>query len=71
LSETTSGGSHVKVNRLKDSYTWNVEVAAESSSLEHLQAAREKAVAVSRDLEADLRPRSEQVAVPEQVEVPF
>ena len=63
LSETTSGGSRVRVNRLKDSYTWNVEVAAESSSLEHLQAAREKAVEVSRELEAELNPEPEQVEV--------
>ena len=66
-----SGGGLVRINRLKDSYTWNVEVAAESSSLEHLQAAREKAVAISRELDADLRPKSEQVKVPERVEVPF
>jgi hypothetical protein len=69
--ETMPSASHVRVNRLKDSYTWNVEVAAESSSLDDLQAAREKAVAVSRELDADLRPISEQVEMPEQVEVPF
>jgi hypothetical protein len=64
LSDTLSGGSYVRVNRLKDSFTWHVQVPAESSSLEHLQVAKEKAVQLSRELEADLNRKSEQVEVP-------
>ena len=64
MSETLSGGSRVKVNRLKDSYTWNVDVVAESSSLEDLQTAKEKALAISRELEADLDPKPEEARLP-------
>lgn len=46
--------NYVKVNRLKDSYTWNVQVAAASDSLEDLQFARAKAILVSRELEDEL-----------------
>lgn len=59
-----SAGSYVKVNRLKDSYTWNVQVAAQSGALEHLKAAKEDALALSRELERDLNPGVEQVEVP-------
>jgi len=64
MAETASAEvSYVKVNRLKESYTWNVQVAAESGSLEHLQAAKEKALVLSRELEADLNPKVEEVGV--------
>jgi hypothetical protein len=46
-----SEASYVKVNRIRDSYTWNVQVAARSDSLEDLERAKDKAILVSRDLE--------------------
>jgi hypothetical protein len=44
----------VKVNKLKDSYTWNVQVIADSNSLEHLRDAKAKALEIGAELDADL-----------------
>jgi hypothetical protein len=53
---TEASPSWIKVNRLKDSYTWNVQVGAESNSIEGLRIAKDKAVAVGQELQASLSP---------------
>jgi hypothetical protein len=51
-SATEANTSWIKLNRLKNSYTWNIQVAAASSSIEDLRAAREKAVTIASELQA-------------------
>ena len=46
--------SSVRVARAKDYYTWAVTVAAGDESLEALQVAKERALELSRELEAVL-----------------
>lgn len=61
------GPSIVKVNRLKDSYTWNVQVAAENSSLAALREAKDKALALAQEFESELNaqdPKARETEVP-------
>jgi hypothetical protein len=65
-AEATS--SWIRLNRLKDSYTWNVQVVADSNSVEDLRSAKERALEIETELRADLcRPKEE----PEREEVAF
>jgi hypothetical protein len=61
--------SYVRINRLKDSYTWNVQVASVSGSFEDLAVAKERALAISRELEQTLLVQPEPTQVED--EVPF
>jgi hypothetical protein len=55
--------SWIKLNRLKESYTWNIQVGAKSNSIEDLRSAKEKAVEIANELRAELtRPAEEEVA---------
>jgi|GEM_PF-6922940 len=56
--------SSIRVNRLKEGYTWSVQVAATSNSLVDLQEAKGKALALSRELDEELNPRQETAEVP-------
>lgn len=53
-----------RVNRLRSGYSWNVQVAAESSSVEDLQAAKKRAVELGRELDAELNPPVETPEIP-------
>lgn len=56
-STTAEGGSSIRINKLKDGYTWNVHVVAAGSSLEELREAKEKALLLSSELQAELDQR--------------
>jgi hypothetical protein len=46
--------SVVRINKLKDGYSWNVAVTASSSTVEALQEAKESALVIVRQLEEEL-----------------
>lgn len=56
MSTTETGGSFVKVNRLKDSWTWNVSVMANDNSVDEVREAKEKALVIARELGDELNP---------------
>lgn len=63
-------GGLVRINRLRGGYTWNIDVAADTNGIEDLRVAKQKALEISRELEAEFKPAS----IDEQVtkeEVPF
>jgi hypothetical protein len=63
---TEATTSLIRLNRLKDSYTWNVQVVADSNSVEDLRSAKERALEIETELRADLcRPKEE--AEPEEL----
>jgi hypothetical protein len=69
LSTQESAATYVKVNRVKDGWTSNVQVAADDNSLEALAAAKQKALAIIRELHDELNPVVVEEATEE--EVPF
>ncbi len=56
MSTTESAATFVKVNRLKDGWTYNVSVTADDNTTEALQDAKVKALAIIRELNKDLNP---------------
>jgi hypothetical protein len=50
VSTTDGGVTHVRVNRLKDSWTWNVEVAAGGNTPEQLEEAKIAALRIAYEL---------------------
>lgn len=56
MSTTQSeiGASYVKVNRLKDGWTWNVQVSSKDNTVEQMTQAKEVALRISEDLQATL-----------------
>jgi hypothetical protein len=54
IDSTESDGSSVRINRLKDGYSWVVTVAAGDSSAEALQVAKDRALVLTRQLESEL-----------------
>ncbi len=69
MSTTETGANVVKVNRLKDGWTWNVSVTADDNTTEALQEAKVKALAIIRELNQELNPVIVQEVTEE--EVPF
>ena len=56
--------SSVRFSKIKGGYTWSINVAAENSSIESLRAAKEHAVAISAELEAEFVPKAKIDEVP-------
>jgi hypothetical protein len=46
--------SSVRISRLRDGHTWSVTVAASDDSVEALEAAKERALGLTRQLESEL-----------------
>lgn len=67
MTETAS--TFVRVNRLKEGWTCNVQVGADDNTMESLQAAKERALAIVRELDAELNPVIVESALED--EVPF
>lgn len=49
-------GGLVRINRLRAGYTWNIDVAADTNSIEDLRVAKQKALEILRELEAEFTP---------------
>ena len=69
MSTTESAATFVKINRLKDGWTYNVSVTADDNTTEALQDAKVKALAIIRELNEELNPVIVQEVTEE--EVPF
>jgi hypothetical protein len=61
--------SGVRINRLKDTFSWSVTVAAEASTEEALREAKARALLILGELEEELRGRK--LELPGKAEVPF
>jgi hypothetical protein len=61
-SEITSS---VRFSKIRDGYSWSITVAAENSLIESLRAAKEHAVAISAELEAQFPPKAPRAEVDE------
>jgi hypothetical protein len=59
MSTAEYSGSYIRVNRLKDSWTWNVQVATTSNTPEGLQEAKLAALQVAYELREELQPVKE------------
>ncbi|MBA2708910.1 MAG: hypothetical protein H0U59_13985 [Gemmatimonadaceae bacterium] len=68
MSTTETGGSFVKINRLTNSWTWNVSVMADDNGAEALREAKERALEIVTELKEQLTPTFQE---PEAEEIPY
>jgi hypothetical protein len=68
---TFVNGSIVKVNRLKDGWTWNVSVTANDNTAEEVRNAKNTALQISNELYDELVTNAEEDAEKDPNEVPF
>lgn len=69
MNASEAASNFVRVNRLKDGWTCNVSVTADNNTLEALEDAKEKALAIVRELNDALNPVVVEDGLAE--EVPF
>ncbi len=56
MSATENGPNYVRINRLKEGWTYNVQVSADNNSTEALKAANARALMIIRELNDELTP---------------
>jgi hypothetical protein len=54
----------IRFSKIKGGYTWSITVAAENSSIESLRAAKDRAVAISAEFQAEFGPKAEVDEIP-------
>jgi hypothetical protein len=59
MNDHVAGMSSIKVNKLANGWTWNIQVAASGNTLEELQDAKRKALKLNEELFDELYPQPE------------
>lgn len=58
-SEQQTINSSIRFSKIRGGYSWSITVAAENSSIESLRAAKDHAIAISAELQAEFEPKAE------------